>query len=196
MVVLCEEITLHPQAKDLLFKHYRTLTKIFNDVLGHLEIDYIGIALLNSKNELLFLSSRPSIECNLIEKDLWRLDKSLRQEFFSRGIAQLWDSLYQEEWQKSLYYYKKENQNFSIGISVPATFEEYQVVYSFALKSNNEFIKNKIIQKIETLMSMGRFCLQNIIKTITLPDRQQMPNIPKPTLKLIINKKVLCEEAT
>ncbi|MBA2650770.1 MAG: flagellar biosynthesis protein FlgJ [Tatlockia sp.] len=195
MVVLCDLITLHPQAKDLLFKHYRTLSRIFNDVLGHLEIDYIGIALLNSKNELFFLSSRPSVECNLIEKDLWSLDSSLQKEFFARGTAQLWETLYQEERQKSLYYYRKESQNFSMGISVPATFEEYQIVYSFALKSNNEIIKNKIVQKIETLISMGRFCLQNIIKTITLPDRQ-IRTTPKPTLKLIINKKVLCEDTT
>lgn len=196
MVLLCETITLHPQAKTFLFKHYRPLTRIFNDVLGHLEIDYIGIALLNSKNELLFLSSRPSIECNLIEKDLWRLDKSLSQDFFSQGKAQLWDSLYQEEWQKSLYYYKKESPNFSMGISVPGTFEEYQVVYSFALKANNEIIKNRIIQKIDTLMSMGRFCLQKIISVIILPDKQEMRNTSKSKLKLIINNQVLCEETT
>ena len=39
-------ITLHPQARDLLFKYYRVIAKIFRDVLGLLEIDYMAIAQL------------------------------------------------------------------------------------------------------------------------------------------------------
>ncbi len=69
-----KEITLHPQAKELLFTHFRTLIKIFNDVLGHLEVDYMAIALLTARNELMFLSSTRAIESNLIEQNLWPLD--------------------------------------------------------------------------------------------------------------------------
>ena len=35
-------ITLHPQARDLLFKYFRVIARIFRDVLGQLEIDYRG----------------------------------------------------------------------------------------------------------------------------------------------------------
>lgn len=61
------EITLHPQASDLLFKHYRVIARIFRNVLGQIEIDYMAIALLTPKDELLFFSSKPGIEWRMIE---------------------------------------------------------------------------------------------------------------------------------
>jgi hypothetical protein len=186
MDVCCKTITLHPQAHDILFRHFRTLIRIFNDVLGLLEIDYMAIAVLNSQNELLFLSSRPSIECNLVEQNLWPFDGSFQYDFFIQSQARLWEDLYPDEWRKPLHHYKQASQRFSMGISVPAIFENYRVVYSFALKSNDTTIKNKIINNIETLSNMGKFCLQKILKVIPLPDRQEN----KPLLKLVINNEV------
>ena len=182
----CTTITLHPEVMDVLFKHYQSLRRLFYDVLGHLEIDYMSVALLNPKNELLFLSSRPSIERNLIDNKLWAFDASLHNDFFLQGKARVWDELYQDEWRKPLWEYKQKSHGYSMGISIPSTFEEYRVVYSFALKSTEERIKNKVINKIETLTSMGRFCLKNIMQHIELPGR----HIKKPSLKLVINNKV------
>jgi hypothetical protein len=185
MDVSCTTITLHPKARDFLFEHFVMLKVLFNDVLGHLEIDYMSIALLNSQNELLFLSSKPSIECNLIENNLWAFDPSLQYEFFMQDQPKLWDEVYQAERHKLVRQYKQESQGFSMGISIPSVFDEYRVVYSFALKSKNESIKNNITNKIQTLLSMGRFCLRNIIQTIALPIRE----VKKASLTLVINNK-------
>ncbi|MDP3559285.1 MAG: flagellar biosynthesis protein FlgJ [Legionellaceae bacterium] len=194
------EFKLHPKAQDLLFQYYRTLSRIFNDVLGHLEIDYISITLLNDQNELLFLSSRPSIECNLIEHHLWSFDRSLHADFFQKNTAQLWETLYPEKWRTQLRHYKQEIPGYSMGVSIPSSFEEYRVVYSFALKSNNAIIKNNIMHKIEILLRMGRFCLQNIIKKIPLPDRTtentSILTGKKPSLTLITNQQVHYEKST
>lgn len=186
MDVSCRTITLHPQAPEILFKHYDTLKRLFNDVLGHLEIDYMSIALLNTQNELLFLSSRPSIECNLIEQNLWPFDQSFQHDFFIQGQAQLWENLYDDEWRDDLRHYKQECQGYSMGISIPSMFADYGVVYSFALRSNDTIIKNKVINNVETLTNMGKFCLQKILKVIPLPDIQAN----KPFLKLVVNNKV------
>lgn len=196
MNVSCTKITLHPQAELLLFKHFRTLTRLFGDVLGHLEVDYMAITLLNPKNELLFLSSRPSIECNLIEKNLWSIDTSLQEDFFSQDKPQRWEELYHDEQLELLRHYKQVQPGFSMGISVPSIFEEYRVVYSFALESTDLAIKNKILNRVETLINMGRFCLQNIIKAIPLPDRPHGAVVKRPFLKLIINNKVKHENIT
>lgn len=190
MNLSCTTVILHPEAKVLLFEHYHTLKRLFNDVLGHLEVDYMAITLLNSQNELLFLSSKPAVEHNLIEHNLWPFDASFHQDFFSQGDARLWEELYHDEWRKPLHHYKQEIHKFSMGLSIPSSFEEYRVVYSFALKSTNELIKRKLINKIQTLTSMGRFCLKNIMQSITLPDRQRPFSVRKPELKLIINNKV------
>ena len=179
----CTEVNLHPQAKDLLFEHYRTLLRIFREVLGHLEIDYMAIALLSRHNELLFFSSHPSIEYNLIEQNIWQLDASFHPDFFLAGKARLWEDLYHKNGQGSLHHIKQESPKFPIGIAVPSRFEQYQVVYSFASKSNDETVKNNLVNKIDTLGNIGKFCLQKILQTISLPTQ------PKPVLKLVVNKK-------
>ncbi len=184
-----KEITLHPQAKELLFTHFRTLIKIFNDVLGHLEVDYMAIALLTARNELMFLSSTRAIESNLIEQNLWPLDASFQEDFFLQNEPRLWDELYHGQCHAALRRYKQENPGFSTGISIPSQFEAYRVVYTFALKSTDEVIKHKAMTNINTLTRMGRFCLQRIMQTIPLPDQQQPLAVKKPILKLIVNNK-------
>ncbi|WED43242.1 flagellar biosynthesis protein FlgJ [Legionella cardiaca] len=189
-------ITLHPQAKDFLFEHYRTVKRIFSDVIGLLEIDYLAIALINPKNELFFLSSHPSIECNLIEHNLWQLDKSYHDKFIQQDQAQYWEELYPKTKENRLRHYKLEAQKFSIGIAIPARFAEYRVVYSFALKTSDKVTKSRLLTNLDTLINMGQFCLRNIIKTIPLPEKQQTFIAHKPTLKLIINNQVNYENNT
>lgn len=183
-------ICLHQQAKDYLFQHYRTLNRLFNNVLGHLEIDYIAIALLNKQNELFFLSSKPAIEQNLIEHNLWQLDPCLQLDFFTGNKARLWNKVYCEKTQEPLRYYKLEKPAFSSGASVSSSFNEYRVIYSFALRSKDIETQNKLTTQIDTLVSIGRFCLQSILKAIPLPEQHCVLMSPRPSLKLIINNKV------
>ena len=196
MDLSCTKINLHPQAAAFLFQYFQATKRIFRDVLGHLEIDYIGIALLNPEDELLFLSSNPSFEHNLIENNIWAFDASYNPDFFVQGKAQQWEDLYHDKWRNTLLLHKQTIPGFSMGIAVPSIFEEYRVVYSFALKSTNTAIKNKVLNQIETLTGMGRYCLQNILKKIPLPDRQTVYVSKKPSLTLIINNKVHHEKNT
>ena len=196
MDLSCTQINLHPEAQVFLFQYYRKLKLILCDVLGHLEIDYMAIALLNPQNELFFLSSKPSLECNLIEHNIWQYDACFQRDFLLQGEAQVWEKHYPEAWRTKLLYYKQQLPGFSMGISVPSSFEEYRVVYSFALESTNEAIKKNIINNIDTLTNMGKFCLRKIIKAIPLPDRQRVVTVKKPSLRLIINNKVPHENNT
>jgi hypothetical protein len=74
-------IQLHPAAKDFLFEHFATVGRVFSDVLGQFEVEYMSIALINPKGEMFFLSSHPSIEQNLIEKQLWQEVHKYQNQF-------------------------------------------------------------------------------------------------------------------
>jgi hypothetical protein len=182
-----KKVTLHPQAEVFLFQHYRVMNKIFHDVLGHLEIDYMGIALLTEADELLFFSSKKSIEFHLIQHKLWPFDACYHPDFIQQGEPRLWEELYHKDWREALHFHKQGAPGFSMGIAVPAQFDEYRVVYSFAVTSTDEAIKTKILNNIETLARMGRFCLQKIMRVIPLPHQQHVYVVKKPTLRLIVN---------
>ncbi len=185
---LCDSIvTLHPQAHDFLFKDYRILRRIFEDVLGQLELNYISINLLTVKNELLFLSSKPSLEHNLIENQLWQYDLSFQQEFFLQNRAQLWTSLYHADYRKELQYYKQDVPNLKTGIAIPSFFEKYRVVYSFGTQENDTTIKSYALSQTEALQKLGQFCLQRIAKAIQLPVGLDFLSEKKPVLTLIVN---------
>lgn len=188
MDVTTVPISIHPQATDYLFKHYRVVSRIFLEVLGHLELEHMAIALLNKKGELIFLSRRPSVEWNLIEKNLWIHDASYQWDFILRNKACLWEELFHNEHFDVLKYYKLENPGFSMGISIPSMFEDYYVVYTFALKSTREIDKSNFINNIDKLEKMGRYCFQKICRAIPLPDCLNPYIVQKPKLKLIINK--------
>ena len=175
------EITLHPQASDLLFKHYRVIARIFRNVLGQIEIDYMAIALLTLKNELLFFSSRPGIEWGMIEHNLWLSDARFQYDFFKQEQVQSWEHCPPE---------------FCVALSIPSVVDEFRVVYTFASTSNDEATQTKIHNNIAMLIRMGRFCLKNILHELPFLSPKTASIQQKPQLKLIINNKVPYENVT
>lgn len=161
-------ICLHPQAQNYLFEHYRSLRFIFNDVLGHLEVDYISIALLNANDELMMFSSRPAIEHHLIERHLWKDDPCLQRPFFENKKMHIWNHVYQEPGRLYLKHYKLDKPKLSFALSIPAKHEQFHVSYSFGVKSLDESTYIDLINKTHTLSSMGRFCLQNILTELPM----------------------------
>ena len=160
---------LHPAAKEFLFQYYNTLRKIFYKALGHLEMEYMAIALLNPQGEWLFFSSRPSIEYNLIEKKLWQFDAIYQEDFLIKNKPQFWHEFYTTKGCNLLHYYKQLKPEISLGISLPSLFKTYRVVYSFGLHTHTAFTQNKLIHNTEALIRMGQFCLQQIMRAIPLP---------------------------
>ncbi len=178
---------LHPQIKTFLFQHFAIFTSIFRSVLGLLEIDYIGVALLNQYDEFLLFSSKPSIEWNLIENDLWQFDHSYHSSFFDQHEAKIWGELYHEPWRDELYYFKQKVPGLNFGFSIPSNYQNSQIVYSFATKSTRHHDIQKIIENPAECIRIGQFCLQKILNAIILPDLFNTAIQNKSFLKLIIN---------
>ena len=187
MDLSCTKITLHPQAQAFLFEHFRTVNRILHDVIGLLGVDYMGITLLTPTDELLFFSSRKALEFNLIDKNIWQFDASYHPDFIKQDRARLWEELYHEDWREMLHYHKQKTFGYTMGISVPTEFDEYRVVYSYAWKSTDAAIKIQILNRIEQLTCMGRYCLQKIKKAIPLPDQKKTYVTKRPSLSVVAN---------
>ena len=183
-------IRLHPEAQPILFQHYQVFRQVFHDVLGHFEIDHISIALINAQNELFFLSSKKSIELNLIKNNLWQTDPIFQTYFFEANQINLWTDIYSKISHKKLFHFKLNKPGFSQGISIPASFENYRVVYSFAITSKNKKTQNNLLAEQEKLNYLGRYCLKNILKNFDLPKQSFLASKKKPFLKLVINNEV------
>jgi hypothetical protein len=188
-------ITLHPLAGEYLFKYYNTLRRIFSNVLGQLEIDYLSIALIDQSGQLIFLSSKPSIEQNLIEKNLFEYDGCFQRPFVYQDKPSLWTDLYRAEKYEFLYQCKHVVPNLEVGISIPTDFEEYRVIFSFGFKTLGLLMQRKLLSQSTQLLAIGKYCLREIIRLIPLPEPNETMRI-KPRLELIINNKLVNYEKT
>jgi hypothetical protein len=151
-MVSIAKIRLHPGAKDFLFEHYVALRKMFSNVLGLIETDYLSIALINEADQLFFLSSKPSIEQNLIEKELWQYDGSYLPDFIYQEQPSLWTDLYHPQYAHQLKLYKQENQGILTGISIPTNIDGYKVIFLFGFKSNNPLFHQKKYSQYDKLL--------------------------------------------
>lgn len=188
MDVTAIKLILHPKAKDYLFNHYATLRRIFSDVVGQLETDYISLALIDEKDQIFFFSSKPSIEQNLIEKNLWQYDGNYQPEFIYQNKPRLWSELNHIECSNLLKQYKEIDHNLITGISIPHQYADYRVIFTFGFKKINPLIQKKLQTHNEKLLAIGKFCIKSIQAAIPFPDKQYIETGPK--LKLIINNQV------
>lgn len=163
-------ITLHSQARDLLFKHYQVIARIFRDVIGQFEVDYISIALLTPKAELLFFSSRPSVDWNIIDRNSWVSDFRFQYDFFHSEQSHCLNM-----------------DDCHIGLAIPASFDNYKVVYTFASKTKNKSMQLKLLNSSDSLIKIGKFCLKSILYELSL----SRLCLNKTELKLVINNKEL-----
>lgn len=193
--VTAVEVTLHPKAKEFLFEHFVTMRKVFSDVLGQVETDYISIALINQTGQIFFLSSKPSIEQNLIEKNLWLFDECYQFSFFSQDKPKLWSELSHTGCTEIINQYKQIEPGLITGISIPTEYDSYKAIFSFGLKQINPYIQNKMPFHCEKLLAMGKYTLRQIQEYLTFPDKQSY-RTAKPKLKLIINNQVTYEHTT
>lgn len=177
------KIQLHPGAKDFLFSHFATVGRVFSDVLGQLDIEYISIALINENGEIFFLSSHPSIDLNLIEKQLWQEDV-YKHYFFEQNQIKLWSSVSSSDHPDRLKKYH--NRHFTEGISIPIHYERYKVVLSFGFKSASTFTQTLPFH-YQKLIPLGLYCLKKISMRVIFPDQKNI-NATKPKLSLIINQ--------
>ncbi|QDQ40693.1 flagellar biosynthesis protein FlgJ [Legionella geestiana] len=186
---LQNKIRLHPRAREFLFENYYTTHKLFSDVLGQLEVDYISMAFINSSRQIFFLSSAPSIEQNLIETGSWKYEGIYQPDFIFQDKPKLWAELPAAG---SYMKQQMENKNFcNIGISMIDTDDYHRIVFSFGFKKLQPLIESKHPQHCKKLLHLGKYCLRELKRTILFPELQKSV---KSQLRLIINNEVIHEK--
>ncbi|KTD30430.1 flagellar biosynthesis protein FlgJ [Legionella maceachernii] len=165
------------------------MRKIFSDVLGQVETDYVSIALINQAGQIFFLSSKPSIEHNLIEKNLWSFDGCYQPGFINQDQPKLWSVLPHLDCIETIKKYKQIKPGFVTGTPSPLKYDSYKAIFSFGLKRINPYIQNKSSTHCQKLLAMGKFALRRIQEYLTFPDKPPCITT-KPKLTLIINNQV------
>lgn len=179
-----DKITLHTGAVNYLFEHFYTLRRIFSNVIGQMETDYFVIAMINKKRQIFFLSSNPSIEQNMIEKNLWHYDGSFSSDFVYQNKPALWTKLYHPKYESLIFSHKQNILKLINGISIPINYFEYRAVLCFGFKTEHSLFAQQSTNQLKKLSAMGQFCLHEITKSIPMLDKcKSIPN--KTTLRLI-----------
>lgn len=192
---LYHETKLHNNILDILFNHKREISDRFRDIKGIHFIDHVAIIIINPIYEITIFSYIPSVEYNLIVKDLWKHDKSFNPTLLKDGAMMWWDEAYYPGYSKKIQYIKEDFHNFSLGMNLIRKIEDYTFVYSFATRSKEKNMKAYYADIKNELFHIGDYGY-NIIRDIY--SRYCAPYIAplldtdkilkqKPHLKLIVN---------
>lgn len=187
---------VHPRAQEILFEQKRKISKIFREVIGHYEMDHLSIAVIKKNNELFFFSSTPSIEFNLIEKNLWAYDGSYHPDFYQTPQCQLWSKLYHPDKLMELRFIKQIMTGYASGFSAAIEFNNFHLVYSFATKSRAPQAEMEFIRLSNTLIKLGNFCFKKIVDDVfpeLFTNASSANLIRTPSLKLVIDNGLLLE---
>lgn len=185
MDVTAVPITLHPKAATFLFEHYVTVNRVFADVLGQLDIAYLSIAVVNHHHQLFFFSSKPSIQQNLIEKNLCLSYGAYQPIFIHQKQPKLWSELDHGPHAECIEQFKKAHE-LHTGMAIPIELEGYKIIFSFGFKMTNFFALNKTPLYCKQLLTLGKYCFKELKERIPFPDEQKY-TANKPHLRLIIN---------
>ncbi|NNM59345.1 MAG: hypothetical protein HKM04_05970 [Legionellales bacterium] len=145
-------VSLHKNILDIPFLNKRSLSRQFNDVLGLLCLDYVAVSMISSHQEMVILSSMPSLEFNLIDSGLWQYD-----DFFAlSGWQQAeWCGLYDAEKFFALKQFKEKEYQFKHTLHARHQIDGKEVIYSFATKQAQATFS---ISNLETLFCIGAHC--------------------------------------
>ncbi|CAM2912896.1 hypothetical protein [Legionella worsleiensis] len=151
-------VVLHPQHLEILFAFKSKLSYIFRDVLGIHEIHHIAVTRINEDNELISLSSTPSMEFNLFSSSLWHFDKTYDPKWFQLGSQALWQNLYDPERYDELYYLKQIKHSFPIGLSIAAKIDNDYVIYSLASRKSCQHTQELFTNQRDDFYKIGQYC--------------------------------------
>lgn len=170
MDLIQRDITLHPELLNTLFAHKSKTRSVFRDVLGLHEINHIAITYVNPKNELITLSSTPSLEFNLFNGPLWQFDHSYAPIWFKQCRHATWQSLYAPERYDELYYLKQIKPRYPLGISIATMRNNHPVIYSLASATDSESTREIFTHQTAELIQLGHYCMTHLFSLLSAED--------------------------
>ena len=148
----------HPQLLELLFAFKGKVSNVFRDVLGLHEIHHIALTHINNNQELITFSSTPSLEYNLFSGQLWRYDLSYSPQWYHLCTQAYWPALYHPNRYDELYYLKQIKHAFPLGLSLAATLNEKQVIFSLASHKSCLATQEVFTNQRDDFYKIGQYC--------------------------------------
>lgn len=156
---------LHHNITDILFNHKKEILNKFLDIKGLHFIDHIAIILINPKNEIIVFSSTPSVEYNLLIKELWRYDMTFNPSLFSDGDLFWWHDSYHREFMLDIRQMKEYLHKFTLGVNLVKKTENFNFVYSFATRNKDIDMSEYYLDVKDDLFRIGNYGY-NLIRDI------------------------------
>lgn len=193
-----QNLNLHPNILDILFVHKQAIARRLSDIKGIYFIEHVSINIISSLNEVIVFSGTPSVEYNIIVKELWRYDKSFNPQSLVNGSFVSWQEGYTKSHAQELIKIKETNHNFTYGFNLIRRIDDFTMVYSFATRKHLSNIDEYYLNVCDDLFSLGDYSyklLKDIYSqynsNLILPmiDKKNHIIPKKSFLKLIINKR-------
>ncbi len=108
----------HPLFLDILFLYKLPTATLFKELIRFYSIDHIALSYINTRRELITLSSTPAIEFNLFKHSLWQKDRTYDLNWCKQSKLSTWDRLYDATHYEELFYIKQLKPNYSMGFSL------------------------------------------------------------------------------
>jgi len=190
-------IVLHKNIMEILFKHKHEIFKRFSDIKGVFHIDHIAIKIINPANEMVIFSITPSVEYNLIAQELWRHDHDFLCNNYKLNKLYMWEESYSKRYFSEIKYIKELKHGFTFGFNIFKKYENFNLIYSFATRSQNNDLRQYYKNHTHEIIELGDYSYKLIhdiyIKYCQLEfaapfisDKKSF--LKRPYLKLIINK--------
>ena len=172
------KLMLHPQHLEVLFAFKSKLSNVFRDVLGIHEIHHIALTRINEHNELVSLSSTPSMEFNLFSSSLWHFDQTYDPQWFKLGAQAFWQTLYNPDRYDELYYLKQIKHAFPIGLSMAAKIDNDYVIYSLASRKSCPHTQELFTSQHDDFYKIGQYCSNMLTPLFNYCDAVSTQNLP------------------
>ena len=194
-----KKVKLHDSILDILFAHKSEIFRKFSDIKGLYFLDHVAVTIFNPENEIVIFSLTPSVEYNVIIKELWKHDITFRPDEYADGDFAWWDSEL-NEFSDEIKKIKIENHHFSVGLNLYKKIGDFRFIYSFATRNKDLDIRSYYEGIISELFLLGDYGYKLILGIYVgycgshIPPQVASPNTvnEKPYLRLIVSNESVC----
>lgn len=152
----------HKDILSISLMNYKQIKKTYLAVLGLKGIDHLSVNIVNPEGEMVFLSSTPYTGINVCGCSLWKYDVSIHPNTYENKNFYWWEDCYCEEMKMTLKLEKETKNNLGLGFVIAKKIDKFYIMYSFATKEQDPYMKEIIKQYKKTFIDMGDYCYSEI----------------------------------
>lgn len=157
-----KQTLLHENYHQSLFDYKGKMLNYFGDIKGTFFIDHFSFYIIDRDGKIIPFSATPSVEYNLFSQGIWKYDNSFCSQFNQENRFYSWEKAYEESHFSQLKQVKEIKHNFQFGFNLSKQVNSYQLIYSFATRSQIDNLINYYSEYINELFAIGDYVYSHI----------------------------------